>query len=240
MNHKKRKTAVLFAFILLLGLFLTACSSGQNTSEKGASSLESADAGSSEADGQNSEGTADTEAAETPDTSEEAASETVYNIGSFTMEDINGEAYTEAMFQDYDLTMVNVFATWCSPCIAEIPYLEQLSQDMADRGVGVVGIVLDTADGEGGVDADALDAAKTLAEELETTYPVEPDPSVETVMKGAKAMEAFQPDWIVAMGGGSPIDAAKAMWAFYEYPDTSFDDLIIPFNFPTLRTKAFS
>jgi len=171
MNHKKRKTAVLFAFILLLGLFLTACSSGQNTSEEDTSSLESADAGSSEADGQNSEGTADTEAAETPDTSEEAASETVYNIGSFTMEDINGEAYTEAMFQDYDLTMVNVFATWCSPCIAEIPYLEQLSQDMADRGVGVVGIVLDTADGEGGVDADALDAAKTLAEELETTYP---------------------------------------------------------------------
>ena len=67
---------------------------------------------------------------------------------------------------------------------------------------------------------------------------VEPDPSVETVMKGAKVMQEFQPDWIVAMGGGSPIDAAKAMWAFYEYPDTTFEQLIIPFNFPTLRTKA--
>ena len=67
---------------------------------------------------------------------------------------------------------------------------------------------------------------------------VEPDPSVETVMKGAKLMQEFGPDWIVAIGGGSPIDAAKAMWAFYEYPDTKFDDLIIPFNFPTLRTKA--
>ena len=67
---------------------------------------------------------------------------------------------------------------------------------------------------------------------------VEPDPSVETVMKGAKAMEEFQPDWIVAVGGGSPIDAAKAMWAFYEYPETSFEDLITPFSFPTLRTKA--
>ena len=42
---------------------------------------------------------------------------------------------------------------------------------------------------------------------------VEPDPSVETVMKGAAVMQEFQPDWIVAMGGGSPIDAAKAMWA---------------------------
>jgi len=55
---------------------------------------------------------------------------------------------------------------------------------------------------------------------------VEPDPSVETVMKGAKAMQEFEPDWIVAMGGGSPIDAAKAMWAFYEYPEITFEDLI--------------
>lgn len=67
---------------------------------------------------------------------------------------------------------------------------------------------------------------------------VEPDPSVETVMKGAKAMQDFEPDWIVAMGGGSPIDAAKAMWAFYEYPETSFEDLITPFSFPELRQKA--
>lgn len=67
---------------------------------------------------------------------------------------------------------------------------------------------------------------------------VEPDPSVETVMKGAKLMQEFGPDWIVAIGGGSPIDAAKAMWAFYEYPDIRFEDLIVPFNFPTLRTKA--
>lgn len=67
---------------------------------------------------------------------------------------------------------------------------------------------------------------------------VEPDPSVETVMKGAAVMREFQPDWIVSIGGGSPIDAAKAMWAFYEYPDVTFEDLCIPFNFPPLRTKA--
>ncbi|WFR58558.1 iron-containing alcohol dehydrogenase [Anaerocolumna sp. AGMB13025] len=67
---------------------------------------------------------------------------------------------------------------------------------------------------------------------------VEPDPSVETVMKGAKAMQDFEPDWIIAMGGGSPIDAAKAMWVFYEYPDTSFEEIIQPFSFPELRQKA--
>ncbi|MFV0364463.1 MAG: iron-containing alcohol dehydrogenase [Suipraeoptans sp.] len=67
---------------------------------------------------------------------------------------------------------------------------------------------------------------------------VEPDPSVDTVMKGAKAMREFEPDWIVSMGGGSPIDAAKAMWAFYEYPEITFEDLITPFSFPELRQKA--
>ena len=67
---------------------------------------------------------------------------------------------------------------------------------------------------------------------------VEPDPSVETVMRGAEMMREFEPDWIVAMGGGSPIDAAKAMWAFYEYPETTFEQLITPFNFPKLRIKA--
>jgi alcohol dehydrogenase class IV len=51
-------------------------------------------------------------------------------------------------------------------------------------------------------------------------------------------MTDFQPDWIVSVGGGSPIDAAKAMWTFYEYPDTTFESLCIPFNFPKLRTKA--
>ena len=47
---------------------------------------------------------------------------------------------------------------------------------------------------------------------------IEPDPSVDTVMKGAAVMQEFEPDWIVAIGGGSPIDAAKAMWIKYEYP----------------------
>ena len=74
--------------------------------------------------------------------------------------------------------------------------------------------------------------------EVQLIEGVEPDPSVETVMKGAKVMQEFQPDWIVAMGGGSPIDAAKAMWTFYEYPDTKFEDLITPFGFPELRQKA--
>lgn len=67
---------------------------------------------------------------------------------------------------------------------------------------------------------------------------VEPDPSVETVMNGAAVMRDFEPDWIVAMGGGSPIDAAKAMWIFYEYPDFTFEQAVVPFGLPELRQKA--
>ena len=84
----------------------------------------------------------------------------------------------------------------------------------------------------------AVDYLKEAGMEVKLFEGVEPDPSVETVMKGAEAMREFQPDWIVAMGGGSPIDAAKAMWVFYEYPDTTFEALITPVSFPTLRTKA--
>lgn len=67
---------------------------------------------------------------------------------------------------------------------------------------------------------------------------VEPDPSVETVMRGAEEMRRFRPDWIVALGGGSALDAAKAMWALYEHPEATFEQLLVPFNFPRLRERA--
>ncbi len=79
---------------------------------------------------------------------------------------------------------------------------------------------------------------KEAGMEVQLIDGVEPDPSVETVMKGAKLMQEFQPDWIVSIGGGSPIDAAKAMWVFYEYPDAEFEEIAKPFNIPELRNKA--
>ncbi|WAG54315.1 iron-containing alcohol dehydrogenase [Clostridium estertheticum] len=67
---------------------------------------------------------------------------------------------------------------------------------------------------------------------------VEPDPSVDTVMNGAAVMREFEPDLIISIGGGSPIDAAKAMWIFYEYPEFTFKQAVIPFGIPDLRQKA--
>jgi len=87
-----------------------------------------------------------------------------------------------------------------------------------------------------------LDRAKQYLEEAGMEVAlfegIESDPSVDTVMKGAEVMQDFGPDWIVAIGGGSPIDAAKAMWIKYEYPECTFEDMCKVFGIPELRRKA--
>ena len=154
MKHRNRRIAVFLSLSLLLAAGISACS-GKDADSATPPSVPAEDAVSPENDASSSSG----------------SSEVPLSTGTFTMEDIYGESYTEAMFQDYDLTLVNLFATWCSPCIAEIPHLEQLSQDMSDKNVQVIGIVLDIPDGNGGQDAEALETARLLAEKTEVTYP---------------------------------------------------------------------
>ena len=68
---------------------------------------------------------------------------------------------------------------------------------------------------------------------------VEPDPSLETVLRGAGEMLEFQPDLIVGLGGGSAMDAAKAMWIYYEHPELkTIEEILPPNEFPKLRKKA--
>ncbi|MDD5972819.1 iron-containing alcohol dehydrogenase [Bullifex sp.] len=84
----------------------------------------------------------------------------------------------------------------------------------------------------------AVNYLKEAGMEVELIEGIEPDPSVDTVMKGAAKMLEFKPDWIIAMGGGSPIDAAKAMWIKYEYPEITFEEMCKVFGIPSLRKKA--
>lgn len=90
----------------------------------------------------------------------------------------------------------------------------------------------------GGFLQQAEDYLKEAGFEVQLFEGIESDPSVDTVMRGAKAMQEFGPDWIIAMGGGSPIDAAKAMWIKYEYPDITFEEMCKVFALPKLRKKA--
>lgn len=92
------------------------------------------------------------------------------NLGEFSMEDVNGGTFTQEMFADYDLTLVNVFTTWCSPCVREIPDLEELHKEMEDQGVNVIGIVLDAVDDSGKADSEAVEKAKILAEKTGAAY----------------------------------------------------------------------
>ena len=82
--------------------------------------------------------------------------------------------------------------------------------------------------------------------DFEIFYDVAPDPTLKTARSGKKAMMSFEPDVIIAIGGGSPMDAAKIMWVMYEHPEVKFEDLAMRFmdirkrvyKFPELGKKA--
>lgn len=95
------------------------------------------------------------------------------NLGDFTATDINGNQYTaQELFGNYDLTLVNVFTTWCSYCVEEMPALEKLTQEMSDQGVHVISVVHDTADEDGNVRDSVVELAKTLQERAGITFPM--------------------------------------------------------------------
>ena len=84
--------------------------------------------------------------------------------------DIDGKEFSGKDFSDYDLTMVNVFATWCSPCVQEIPDLAEIQKEMKDKGVNIVGVVTDTVD-QTGENKEALEKAKLIRERSKAEYP---------------------------------------------------------------------
>ncbi len=94
------------------------------------------------------------------------------SLGEFTTQDVNGNEYTQDLFKDYDLTLVNIFTTWCTPCVMEMPELEKLYQQMEEQGVNVVGFVLDVLNEKGEIVQTDLEKAQELVERTGVTYPV--------------------------------------------------------------------
>ena len=105
------------------------------------------------------------------DTSDSTDAAEGTNVGKFETTGVDGKTYTQDIFSKYDLTMVNVFTTWCSPCINEIPDLEKLYQEMKDKGVGVVGVTRDTIGSGGKQDEEAVKKAQVIQEKTKASYP---------------------------------------------------------------------
>ncbi len=97
-----------------------------------------------------------------------------------------------------------------------------------------------------GYSDEVVSLLKSQGMEVQTFFEVEADPTLTVVEKGAAAMQSFQPDVIIALGGGSPMDAAKIMWVMYEHPETHFEELAMRFmdirkriyKFPKMGKKA--
>ena len=126
--------------------------------------------------------------------------EDVKSVGKFETTGIDGKTYTEKVFSDYDLTLVNVFTTWCSPCVKEIPELQELYKEMKEKGVGVAGVVLDTTDEKGNQDEEAVKKAGILQEKTKAKYPfLIPDT---TMMNGRlQGISAFPETFFVDKDG---------------------------------------
>lgn len=96
----------------------------------------------------------------------------VSSVGDFTTQDLNGNTVTQDIFKEHELTMVNIFTTWCSPCVSEMPDLEKLYQQMKDKDVGVVGVVLDVLNEKGEIEEESLEQAQLLVQKTGVTYPI--------------------------------------------------------------------
>lgn len=206
MNRYLRKICTMFLTGTVCLSVFSGCSSSEQTPP-----LETSDAGESAAeDGAGEEGSTKSS-----------------SLGEFSIEDIYGETYTNEMFSEYDLTMVNIFATWCTPCINEIPDLQELYIKMKDQGVGIAGIVLDTADLEGNKDEEAVEKAKILAKELEVTYPfLIPD---KALMSGRlKGIDAVPETFFVDKNGmitGESYTGSRSLKAWEEIVETELEAL---------------
>ena len=93
----------------------------------------------------------------------------VTDLSHLQTKDIHGKEFSSKDFANYDLTMVNVFATWCTACIQEIPDLVEVQKEMQAKGVNIIGIVTDTVD-DTGENREALEKAKLIQEKTKANY----------------------------------------------------------------------
>lgn len=154
--------------------------------------------------------------------------EGIDNVGKFSTEDVFGDAYSEEVFQKYDLTLVNVFATWCSPCVEEMPELEKLRQEYADKGIklGVVAVVLDTKTASE-TDKNAVELAQKLSKKSGANFPflIPDDGNMGGRLTGIESVpESF---FVDSKGNivSEPYIGARTLKEWRQIVDTEFSNL---------------
>ena len=146
----KRKFAAMLAAALGLTLLLSACAQPDSAPSLTPSSSPSADAAqpSASAGAQSAGGV----------------------LSSFSAQDLDGNAVDQSILEGHTLTMVNVWATFCTPCINEMPELGELAKEYADKGVQIVGLISDVLDSDGSVSETQLDTAREIVSSTGADY----------------------------------------------------------------------
>lgn len=164
--NRKHACKNIFTGLLVAALslsLLTACTSTKSPDKTGGS-----EANQNHSEEQSSPDTSNaSNAGDLP-----ATGAAVTSVGDFTTQDVNGNTVTQDIFKEHDLTMVNVFTTWCPPCVQEMPDLEKLHQQVKDQNVGVIGVVLDVINEKGEIEEADLERAQLLVKKTGVTYPV--------------------------------------------------------------------
>ncbi len=161
---KKRWMSVLLVGILTVSIFALSACVVEDEAQRSESPV------SSESVSETSQPAQSEEAASSLPEEEEAVAGPYDVLKDFTATDLEGNTVTQEIFADSDLTMVNIWATFCGPCINEMPELGELKKDYADKGVNVVGIVIDVTDSDGTVTADGLALAEEIVSETGADY----------------------------------------------------------------------
>ena len=141
------------ALCLALALVLTACAGGDSSQNSSAQSP--SDAG----DTNQSNSAADS-----------GAQEAAGLLSSFSTTDLEGNAVDQSILEDYDLTMVNVWATYCTPCLQEMPDLGELASEDEDKGVQILGLVSDVLNSDGTISDSQVETAQEIVEETGASY----------------------------------------------------------------------
>lgn len=167
------KLTLLLALVLALTLCLTGCGgTGTAQSTPATSSAQQSaqsEAGSSATASGEAQAPADSSGqGSSADPAEQAAPTGI--LSQFSAQDLEGNDFDQSMFQGHTLTMVNVWATFCTPCINEMPDLGVLAQDNQDQGVQIVGLVSDVLAMDGSLDQDQMELAREIVDSTAANY----------------------------------------------------------------------